>query len=60
MKEKLTLAVIALSYIPLASAQTDSIGSVGAAMSEVANIVNSDVRIKQRAYVCMYLSCLVV
>ena len=36
MKEKLTMAVIALSYIPLASAQTDSIGSVGAAMSEQA------------------------
>ena len=36
MKEKLTLAVIALSYIPLASAQTDSIGSVGATMSEQA------------------------
>ena len=36
MKKKLTMAVIALSYASLASAQTDSIGKVGAQMSEQA------------------------
>ena len=36
MKKKLTMAVIALSYASLASAQTDSLGQVGAQMTEQA------------------------